>query len=47
MEFLFFVFSLFAIGSIAIVITLTATVLMLLKNVRELEDELEANLPPF
>ena len=47
MEFLFFVFSLFAIGSIVLVITLTATILMLLKNVRELEDELEANLPPF
>jgi hypothetical protein len=30
-----------------LVITLTATILMLLKNVRELEDELEANLPPF
>jgi hypothetical protein len=47
MEFLFFVFSIFAIGSLVLVITLTATVLMLLKNVRELEDELEANLPPF
>lgn len=47
MEFLFFVFSLFAIGSLVLVITLTAIVLMLLKNVRELEDELEANLPPF
>jgi len=46
-EFLFFVFSIFAIGSLVLVITLTATVLMLLKNVRELEDELEANLPPF
>jgi hypothetical protein len=47
MEFLFFVFSLFAIGSVVLVITLTATILLLLKNVRELEDELEANLPPF
>jgi hypothetical protein len=47
MEFLFFVFSIFAIGSLVLVITLTATILMLLKNVRELEDELEANLPPF
>jgi hypothetical protein len=47
MEFLFFVFSLFAIGSIVLVIILTTTILMLLKNLRELEDELEANLPPF
>jgi hypothetical protein len=47
MEFLFFVFSLFAIGSVVLVITLTATILMLLKNISELEDELEENLPPF
>jgi hypothetical protein len=47
MEFLFFVFSIFAIGSLVLVITLTLTILFLLKNLRELEDELEANLPPF
>jgi hypothetical protein len=44
---LFLFFSLFAIGAIVLVITLTATILLLLKSVRELEDELEANLPPF
>jgi hypothetical protein len=47
MEFLIFVFSLFAVGSVVLVITLTATILLLLKNISELEDELEANLPPF
>jgi hypothetical protein len=44
---LFFIFAIFAIASLVMVISLTATVLVLLKNVRELEDELEANLPPF
>lgn len=44
---LFFVFLFFAIGSVAIVLTLTAIVLNLLKHISELENELEANLPPF
>ncbi len=47
MEFLFFVFSIFAIASVAMVIALTLVIWNLLKQVSELEDELEANLPPF
>jgi nitrate reductase NapE component len=47
MEFLFFVFSIFAIASVAMVIALTLVVWNLLKQISELEDELEANLPPF
>jgi hypothetical protein len=44
---LFFIVSIFALGALAIVITLTATVLLLLKNISELENELEINKPPF
>jgi hypothetical protein len=44
---LFLIFAIFAIASLVMVISLTGMVLLLLKNVRELEDELEANLPPF
>jgi hypothetical protein len=44
---LFFIFSIFAIGSLVLVITLTSIVLMLLKEISKLEDDLEANLPPF
>jgi hypothetical protein len=44
---LFLIFAIFAIASLVMVISLTGIVLLLLKNVRELEDELEANLPPF
>jgi hypothetical protein len=44
---LFLFFSLFAIGSVVMVITLTLVVWNLLKHISELETELEANLPPF
>ena len=44
---LFLVFAIFAIATAVMVISLTATIVVLLKNIRELEDELEANLPPF
>jgi len=44
---LFFIFSIFAIGSVVMVITLTLVVWNLLKHISELETELEANLPPF
>jgi len=44
---LFFIVSLFALGAVAIVLTLTATVLLLLNHIRELEQELEENQPPF
>jgi hypothetical protein len=44
---LFLVISLFALGAVVIVITLTATVLLLLKHISELENELELNKPPF
>jgi hypothetical protein len=44
---LFLFFSLFALGSVVMVITLTLAVLFLLKNIRDLEDELEQNSPPF
>jgi hypothetical protein len=44
---LFLIFAIFAIASLVMVISLTGMVLLLLKNVSELENELEANLPPF
>lgn len=44
---LFFIISLFALGAVAIVITLTATVLLLLKHISQLENDLERNQPPF
>jgi len=44
---LFFIVSIFALGALAIVLTLTATVLLLLKHISELENELEINKPPF
>ena len=44
---LFLIFSIFAIASLVMVISLTGIVLVLLNNIRQLEDELEANLPPF
>jgi hypothetical protein len=44
---LFLFFSLFAIGSVVMVITLTLVVWNLLKQISELENDLEANLPPF
>ena len=44
---LFFVFCVFAIASAVMVISLTATVLVLLKTVRELEEENQGLQPPF
>lgn len=44
---LFLIFAIFATASVVMVISLTLTILMLLKNISQLEDELEANLPPF
>jgi hypothetical protein len=44
---LFLFFSLFAIGSLVLVITLIVIVLMLLKEISKLENDLETNLPPF
>ena len=44
---LFLIFAIFAIASLIMVISLTGIVLLLLKNISELENELEANLPPF
>ncbi len=44
---LFLIISLFALGAVVIVITLTATVLLLLKHIGELENDLEMNKPPF
>ena len=44
---LFLIFSIFATASVVMVIALSLTVLMLLKNISQLEDELEENLPPF
>lgn len=44
---LFFIISIFALGAVAIVITLTATVLLLLKHISELENEVEKTRLPF
>jgi|LauGreDrversion4_2_1035121.scaffolds.fasta_scaffold4439947_1 hypothetical protein len=44
---LFLILAIVLIASLVMVISLTGIVLMLLKNIRDLEDELEANLPPF
>jgi hypothetical protein len=44
---LFLIISIFALGAVAIVITLTATVLLLLKHISELENEVERTRPPF
>ncbi len=44
---LFFILLVFALGAVAIVITLTFTVLLLLSNISKLEAELERNQPPF
>ncbi len=44
---LFFILAIVMLASAVIVISLTGVVLMLLKNIRDLEDELEANQPPF
>lgn len=44
---LFLIFVVLAIVASVFVITLTAIVLMLLKEIQQLEDQLEANLPPF
>lgn len=44
---LFLVFLIFGIASVVMVLSLTATVLMLLKNIRELEIENEGLQPPF
>jgi Tfp pilus assembly protein PilV len=44
---LFLILAIVLIASAVMVISLTGIVLMLLNNIRKLEDELEANLPPF
>jgi Tfp pilus assembly protein PilV len=44
---LFLILAIVLIASLVMVISLTGIVLMLLKNIRDLEDELEDNLPPF
>jgi hypothetical protein len=44
---LFFAFAIFGVASCVIVISLTATVLVLLKNIRELEEENKGLQPPF
>lgn len=44
---LFFIFAIFGIASAIMVISLTATIVMLLKNIRELEEENEGLQPPF
>jgi hypothetical protein len=44
---LFFIFAIFATASLVMVISLTLTILMLLKNIRELEEENEGLQPPF
>lgn len=44
---LFLIFAIFALASVVIVISLTATVLVLLKNIRDLEEENKGLQPPF
>ena len=44
---LFWIFAIFAFASLVMVLTLTATVVMLLKNIRQLEEENEGLQPPF
>jgi hypothetical protein len=44
---LFFIFAIFATASLVMVISLTATIVVLLKNIRELEEENEGLQPPF
>ena len=44
---LFLIFAIFAIATAVMVISLTATIVVLLKNIRELEEENEGLQPPF
>jgi hypothetical protein len=44
---LFWIFLIFASACVVMVLTLTATVALLLKNIRELEEENEGLQPPF
>jgi hypothetical protein len=44
---LFFIFAIFAFASLVMVLSLTATVVVLLKNIRELEEENQGLQPPF
>lgn len=44
---LFWIFAIFAFASLVMVLTLTATVVMLLKNIRDLEEENQGLQPPF
>ena len=44
---LFWIFAILAFASLVMVLTLTATVVMLLKNIRQLEEENEGLQPPF
>jgi Tfp pilus assembly protein PilV len=44
---LFLILAIVLIASLVMVISLTGMILLLLKNIRDLEDELEENLPPF
>lgn len=44
---LFWIFAIFAFASLVMVLTLTATVVMLLKNIRQLEEENDGLQPPF
>ncbi len=43
----FLIFSIFALASLVMVFSLTATIVVLLKNIRELEEENEGLQPPF
>jgi len=44
---LFLIFAVFAFASLVMVLSLTATVVVLLKNIRELEEENQGLQPPF
>ncbi len=44
---LFWIFAIFAFASLVMVLSLTATVVVLLKNIRELEEENQGLQPPF